>query len=189
MNKKMEKKQCRKKVREKMAALSKEYNEGVSKKIFEFLSKTEIFHEAETIFCFVSTPEEIDTRPIIEYAWDCGKRVAVPRCLEKGNMEVCIISEEADLETGKFGILEPKKGCQVLEPKEIDLIILPCLSCDRNGNRLGYGGGYYDRYLTRCDAVSVVICREELMLDEIPAEPFDQRPHFLITEKGIISIG
>lgn len=188
MDKKMQKKQCRQEIRKKMAGLSKEYSEEASLRIFSFLREMEVFQTAKTIFCFVSTPEEINTHPIIRYVWDCNKRVAVPKCLEKGYMEAYVIQEEADLEEGKFGILEPKEGCQLLEPQEIDLIILPCLSCDRNGNRLGYGGGYYDRYLEKCDAVSVVICREKLMLDEIPAESFDQRPQFLVTEKGVISV-
>lgn len=103
-------------------------------------------------------------------------------------MEAYIITKEEDLEVGKFGIMEPKAGCEVLMPEQIDLIILPCLSCDRKGNRLGYGGGYYDRYLERCNGVRVVICREKLMLDEIPSETFDQKGDFLVTEKGIFPI-
>lgn len=106
----------------------------------------------------------------------------------KGQMEACVITKEEDLEEGKFGIMEPKAGCKVLMPEQIDLIVLPCLSCDKKGNRLGYGGGYYDRYLEKCTGVRVVICREKLMLDEIPAESFDQKGDFLITEKGICPI-
>lgn len=188
MDQKMQKKQYRKEIKEKLSLLSEAYRKEASEKIFEFLCGMEPFQDAKTIFCFVSTPEEIDTRPIIQYAWEQGKRVAVPRCLEKGQMQACIISKETDLEEGKFGILEPKSGCEVLAPEQIDLIILPCLSCDRKGNRLGYGGGYYDRYLEHYDGVRVLICREKLMLDRVPKEPFDQKPHFLITEKGLFPI-
>ncbi len=188
MDKKLLKRQYRKEVRERLRSLSEEYRDEVNRKIFEFLCSMETFRKAETIFCFVSTPEETDTRSIIKYAWKCGKRVAVPRCLEKGCMEACVITKEEDLESGKFGILEPKAGCQVLTPEEIQLIILPCLSCDRNGNRLGYGGGYYDRYLEKCSGTRVLICREKLMMAEIPVEPFDQKVHILVTENGVFSI-
>ena len=189
MDKKMQKKQYRQEIRKKLAGLSKEYSEEASLRIFSFLREMEVFQRAKTIFCFVSTPEEINTHPIIAYAWNCGKRVAVPKCMEKGHMEAYVIQSEGDLEEGKFGILEPKDGCEMLEPSQINLIILPCLSCDREGNRLGYGGGYYDRYLEKCGAVRVVICREKLMMEEIPSEPFDQKPHYLITEKGVYSVG
>lgn len=188
MDKKMQKKQYRQEIRKQLAGLSKEYSEEASLRIFSFLREMEVFQKAKTIFCFVSTPEEINTHLIIAYAWNCGKRVAVPKCMEKGHMEAYVIQSEEDLEEGKFGILEPKGGCEMLEPSQIDLIILPCLSCDREGNRLGYGGGYYDRYLERCNGVRVVICREKLMLDEIPSETFDQKGDFLVTEKGIFPI-
>lgn len=188
MDKKMEKKQCRKKIQKKIAVLTKEYNEEASQKIFAFLCEMEVFQKAKSIFCFVGTPSEIDTHSIIQYAWKHHKKVAVPKCLEKGHMEAYIITKEEDLEVGKFGIMEPKEECKVLMPEQIDLIILPCLSCDRKGNRLGYGGGYYDRYLERCIGVRVVICREKLMLDEIPSETFDQKGDFLVTEKGIFPI-
>lgn len=188
MDKKLRKKQCREEVRKRLESLPKEYHEEASQKITEFLCGMEVFQKAGSIFCFVSTPIEINTRSIIQYAWSGGKQVAVPRCLEKGQMEACVINKEEDLEEGKFGIMEPKAGCKVLMPEQIDLIVLPCLSCDKKGNRLGYGGGYYDRYLEKCTGVRVVICREKLMLDEIPAESFDQKSDFLITEKGICPI-
>lgn len=188
MDKKMQKKQCRSEINKKIAALSAEYNQQASRRIGEWLCGMEAFRKAETIFCFVGTPKEIDTSAIIRKAWKCGKSVVVPRCLEKGQMEACIIKKEDDLTEGKFGIREPKVDCPVLKPAQIDLIVVPCLSCDKKGNRLGHGGGYYDRYLEKCDAVRVVVCREKLMLEEIPTEPFDQKSHYLVTEKGILPI-
>lgn len=188
MDKKMRKKQYRDEIQKKIEGLSAKYNQHASQKISEWVCGMDVFEKAETIFCFVGTTREIDTGGIIRKAWECGKNVAVPRCLEKGQMEARIITEEADLTEGKFGILEPKTYCPILEPDRIDLVILPCLSCDKRGNRLGYGGGYYDRYLETCDAVRVVICREKLMLEDIPAESFDQKCHYLVTENGILPI-
>lgn len=107
MDKKMEKKQCRKKIQKKIAVLTKEYNEEASQKIFAFLCEMEVFQKAKSIFCFVGTPSEIDTHSIIQYAWKHHKKVAVPKCLEKGHMEAYIITKEGDLEVGKFGIMEP----------------------------------------------------------------------------------
>ena len=116
MDKKMEKKQCRKKIQKKIAVLTKEYNEEASQKIFAFLCEMEVFQKAKSIFCFVGTPSEIDTHSIIQYAWKHHKKVAVPKCLEKGHMEAYIITKEEDLEVGKFGIMEPKEECKVLMP-------------------------------------------------------------------------
>lgn len=113
MDKKMEKKQCRKKIQKKIAVLTKEYNEEASQKIFAFLCEMEVFQKAKSIFCFVGTPSEIDTHSIIQYAWKHHKKVAVPKCLEKGHMEAYIITKEEDLEVGKFGIMEPKEECKV----------------------------------------------------------------------------
>ena len=98
MDKKLRKKQCREEVRKRLESLPKEYHEKASQKISEFLCGMEVFQKAGSIFCFVSTPTEVNTRSIIQHAWSGGKQVAVPRCLEKGQMEACVITKEEDLE-------------------------------------------------------------------------------------------
>lgn len=89
------------------------------------------------------------------------------------------------MEAGKYGILEPGAHASVIQPEEINLAIVPCMSCSHDGRRLGYGGGYYDRYLGRTQAVKAVICRERIMRADIPVEPHDQMMDMVISEKGV----
>lgn len=89
------------------------------------------------------------------------------------------------MEAGKYGIMEPGAHAPVIQAEEINLAIVPCMSCSHDGRRLGYGGGYYDRYLGRTRAVKAVICRERIMRADIPVEPHDQMMDMVISEKGV----
>ena len=93
------------------------------------------------------------------------------------------------MEAGKYGILEPGAETPVIQPEEINLAIVPCMSCSHDGRRLGYGGGYYDRYLVRTRAVKAVICRERIMRADIPVEPHDQLMDMVISEHGVRRLG
>ena len=85
-----------------------------------------------------------------------------------------------DLESGKYGILEPKQYCKLVYPEEIDVAIIPCLSCNAEGYRIGYGGGFYDRYLRNQQFLKIAICYEELILDEIPTDSYDEKVDIII---------
>jgi len=146
------------------------------------------FKSAETIFCFVSMKEEIDTFPILNRILEDGKNLVVPRCISPGIMSAFHIEGLHQLSVSGYGILEPDKSLRIADPKEIDFAIIPCLSCDINGRRLGHGGGYYDRYLSNADFRTAVICREKLMSKEIPLEAWDQTMDIVITEKRIINL-
>ena len=137
-----EKKELRKKIKEILSKLSAEYCIEAGKRIFKNTIATEHFQKADTVFCFVGTKDEIDTRPIIEEAWKLGKIVCVPRCISMGHMEAYRIESWNDLQEGSYGIQEPKPGLMPLAPNEIDFAIIPCLSCNNEGYRLGYGGGF-----------------------------------------------
>ena len=89
------------------------------------------------------------------------------------------------MEAGKYGIMEPGAHAPVIQAEKIKLAIVPCMSCSHDGRRLGYGGGYYDRYLGRTRAVKAVICRERIMRADIPVEPHDQMMDMVISEKGV----
>lgn len=158
------------------------------RRICESLLSLPAYQKAKTVFCFVSMPDEIDTGFFLQQAWLDGKRVVVPRCGQKGVMAAYEISSLRDLETGQYGIWEPKAYCAKVQPNEIDFGVIPCLSCDRNGFRLGHGGGYYDRYLEGTDFSTAVVCREELLLEKTAIEPFDTQMDWVITEKEIIAV-
>ena len=133
------------------------------------------------------TEDEINTRPVLEDLLKRGKQVGVPKCISKGIMEVYKIRSFDDLEPGKYGILEPKEGCEKISPKAIHLALIPCLSCSMKGERLGYGGGYYDRYLQQITGTQAVLCRTALMCDEIPMEAHDRTIDFVICEAGVLN--
>lgn len=188
MDKKEEKQRLRRCIRTRIQALSPRYCKAADQAILSRVKELSFYKNGSLIFCFVGTAGEIQTISLIGEALAEGKRVCVPRCISKGLMEVCEIRELAELRPGAYGILEPGEGCRRVEAEEIGLAILPCLSCTRDGRRLGQGGGYYDRYLKEHkEALSgrcVLICREALMLEEIPVEDHDRRADLVVWENG-----
>ncbi|WP_283609318.1 5-formyltetrahydrofolate cyclo-ligase [Faecalispora anaeroviscerum] len=182
-----EKKKLRAELKQRIAALTPDYIEESNKSIVQNILGYPCYTNAKTIFCFVGTSNEINTSALIEQALADGKRVAVPLCIGKGIMEAREIHSLAELHSGMMGILEPTAQSVLVTPAEIDFAVLPCVSCDRRGNRLGYGGGYYDRFLEKATFCSVLICREQLLCGQIPTEPHDIAIPAVITEAGCFS--
>jgi len=144
------------------------------------LLSLEAFKTAETVFCYVSVRDEVSTRAILEAALKLGKTVCVPRCLPGNTMEAVAIGALSDLEPGLFGIPSAGKGGLILPASMIDITVLPCLCADEKGHRIGYGKGYYDRFLAGYQGLSVVLCRKELLVENIPAEFHDQKADLVI---------
>lgn len=131
------------------------------------------YNEAKKIFCYVSAGSEPETNLLLEEILKSGKTLAVPRCLDKkGNMAAIEIRSLDVLEEGCFGIKEPKEG-RVMERKDFDLCIVPGLAFDGEGRRLGYGGGYYDRFLEGGSVYSIGLCFKECKAEKLPAEEND----------------
>lgn len=181
-----QKKKMRNEIKARAEGLTDNYCIQSDAMIYKSLISLDEYKKAWTIFCFVGTKDEIDTIPIIKDALKKGKRVGIPRCIEKGVMEVFCLDSLEHLVTGRYGILEPFEDALLIPPEDIELAIVPCLSCSRDGKRLGYGGGYYDRYLTKTGAYRVILCREEVMREDIPMDTHDQIMDCVISEIGII---
>ena len=128
---------------------------------------------ADTVMVFYGVGRELDTRALIGRLLSMGKRVALPVCLPGRRLEARAITSLGDLGPGMFGIPAPEEGCPVVEPAEIGVVLVPNLLCDRAGYRLGFGGGYYDRWLAGYAGLSVVICPRDRLVDELPHEGFD----------------
>ena len=144
------------------------------------------YASAHTIFTYVSKPIEVDTISLIQAAHLNHKKVAVPRCVPGTyEMEFYYISSLNDLEPGMFGVLEPVVSrCERVEHFQ-GLCIVPGLSFDAQGYRLGYGKGYYDRFLSNFHGITVGICYNRCVQWNLPHGYYDRPVDYLITEKYI----
>lgn len=176
-----EKAQLRQAMLARRAALGQPARVQANQLICQSLIALPEYQKADTIFSYVSVSDEPDTIALIEASWLQGKRVCVPRCLALGVMQAFAISSWEDLQQGRYDIPEPVDGCTEVLPEAIDLIIVPCVCCSQDGFRLGYGGGFYDRWLQQAAAPAVLLCYSELVVPAVPLEPHDQRIDILIS--------
>ena len=137
------------------------------------------------LLIYVSTAIEVDTIRIINQALEDGKKVAVPRCVpDTRNMEFYYIDSIDDLAPGMFGVLEPAVNPEKLyDERDCGLCIVPAFSYDWNGYRLGYGKGYYDRFLSRFEGNIVGICYSDCVQKSLPHGRYDRPVELLVTEK------
>ena len=184
-----EKQQLRRRLRELEAQLSDKYKAASSQAVCSHLTAMPEYQAAETVFCFVGTAREIDTRPILEDALAAHKRLCVPLCVDKGIMELREITDLSQLAPGSYGLLEPAADAPAVTVDEVDFAILPCTTCNHAGQRLGKGGGYYDRFLSHYRGGTVMLCREKLIREEIPVEPHDYPVPWVLTERGLYEDG
>ena len=189
MTKTEEKQQLRRTMRALESGLSARYKAESSRAIAAHLLAMPEYQEAGTVFCFVGTDREIDTRPILEDVLAAGKRLCVPQCVGKGIMELRQVTDLRQLIPGAYGILEPSADAPLVSLDEVDFAILPCLTCNHLGQRLGQGGGYYDRFLSHYRGGTVLLCREKLIREEIPLEPHDYPIPWVLTETGLYEDG
>ena len=131
----------------------------------------------------------MDTRPILENVLAAGKRLCVPLCAGDGIMELRAVTVLDQLVPGAYGILEPLADAPKVDVDEVDFAILPCVTCNHLGQRLGRGGGYYDRFLAHYRGGTVLLCREKLIREEIPLEPRDMPVPWVLTERGLYEDG
>ena len=169
------------------------------------LQQVPAIRDARTLMAFLSLPTEIETWPIIRWAWEEGKRVAVPRIeslpgdgaapAQRRIVPVLLdaapvdgIADHPAVRPGPFGILEVPDAAP-LGAGELDVVLVPCQAVDRRGRRLGKGGGFYDRFLAAPDlrAAIVAIAFHEQVLDEVPAGDADRPVPMVVTDAEILS--
>lgn len=151
----------------------------------KFLNLPE-FKEAKVVFAYIDCKNEVETKKVIEQCWREGKTVAVPKVFGK-IMKYYVIHSYDDLEEGYFGIPEPKFESLQEIVCEDGLMILPGVAFDVERHRVGYGGGFYDRYLEdHPNMVKIAFAFEFQMFERVPFEVFDRQPEKIITEKRII---
>lgn len=167
-------------------SLDAEYRAVCDIAIAKTLLSSDEYSYAKEIFIYVSARSEVDTFSIINRALADGKRVAVPHCRD-GLMNFYYIVSTDELVCSQFGIPTVDVNKAVIAvPCDETLCVVPALSFDGEGNRLGYGGGYYDRFLALNSVKTAGLCREVSIAVSLPAEEYDIKIDCVITEKSVI---
>ena len=180
------KKEVRREIRKRIAALDEKELAKSDKAIYNNVSALPEIGNAETVFLYFSVGHEVDTRKLIASLVKAGKRVALPVSLPDGVMYFAEYRAEQMQDGSVVPIPEPDADAARLEPQDGDLILVPGLSFDREGFRLGQGGGYYDRFLEKRRLYSVGLARDCLVMERVPREEHDQRVRCLVTETVIL---
>ena len=183
-----EKKALRTYIRQTERTLDPAYKADSSEAICRCVLALEEYRAAGTVFAFAGTVHEIDTSLLLKETLAAGKTLVLPRCAEGHALDLCVVTSMDELVPGMYGILEPKADCALVTPADIDFAVVPCLSFDRRGRRLGQGGGYYDRFFDRYHGPAALLCREKLLSDQVPMEEHDKRFSLIVTEKDVYRV-
>ncbi|MFV0352216.1 MAG: 5-formyltetrahydrofolate cyclo-ligase [Oscillospiraceae bacterium] len=181
----MDKKELRAWAGEKIKDFSDKYlltsNNGITAQLLQL----PLIKNAQTIFCYVSVGKEPSTHAFLQAQLEAGKTICVPKTYKGGNMEARQILSLQELAPAQFGLLEPDENTPIISAAALDVIVVPCLMCDQSGTRLGYGGGYYDRYLTNTSCPTVCLCRQKLFLPQLPKDAFDIAVNCAVTDNSV----
>lgn len=153
------------------------------------LFSLECIKNAKTVCVFLSTFKEPDTIRIVKQMWADNFKVVVPITnVKTGELLLSYIESMSDLKNGAYGILEPSVALDA-HICDVDVILVPGLAFDREGGRMGFGKGYYDRLLENSQSVKIGICYDFQLCEHIPTEKHDVPMDFVVTEKEILKIG
>lgn len=186
----MRKQDIRRIIKTKREELNKDLKGQLDESIKNRFIESEHFEKSNIIFIYVNMDSEINTIDIIKEALRRGKRVAVPKVLPVEKEMVALeIESLLDLnESGSYGILEPGIDKRDVS-EEVDLVVLPGLAFEENGYRIGYGGGFYDKFLNKHkDIDKVALCYNFQIISKIPKEDYDQRVDVIMTESKTIVV-
>ena len=201
---KTQKATLRAKMHDRMKALPRGEHASLSKQATACLMASAEWQQAKTVYLFVSMGNEIDTHPLLNAAWEAGKILCLPRCRKdrSGIMDFWPCSGMNDLAPGVMGILEPPlpPGLQIVPGSTCpppanpapDLVLLPALACSPQGGRLGYGGGYYDRFFASHftdispQPMRVAFCFALQIVPDLYLDPWDQHADRICTEQGLV---
>ncbi len=179
------KSQLREKYKQMRRDLPPEVKAEKDRKIAERVFRLWQYRQNSILLTYVSTDIEVDTRSIICRALKDGKKVAVPRCVPGTRaMEFYYIDSMDDLEPGAFGVLEPRPDpAKLFTDFSQGICLVPAFSYDWNGFRLGYGKGYYDRFLSRFEGNMIGICYSECIRPSLPHGRYDRAVELLVTDR------
>lgn len=181
---------------QRLAALERRRQIPPSKKnqwetqVCEHLAKMPELRQIKHILSYAAIEDELSLESFHQLVREAGNAIAFPVSRPGGMMDAYIPTSPDDMKTGLFGIPEPDvRTASYLSPEEIDVVLVPCVAYDGKGNRLGHGGGYYDRYLPRCtQAMKILIAFVAQRLDRVPKTELDVPVDAIVTEEGIFRL-
>lgn len=157
------------------------------KLVAEKLEKMEIFRDAKRILFYMPIKNEVDVVGLMR-KYLKKKDVLLPRIGVDNRISMHQISSLEELVIGKFGISEASKEAKMIEPGDVDLVLVPGIAFDVKGSRIGYGQGYYDRLLKGLSCPRVALAYEFQIYNELPFEEHDEKVDFIITEEQIVDV-
>ncbi len=176
------KEQLRQKSKRIRASLSEDTQIQASLAICQHIANWDIFQEANVILTYMPMQNEVDLTPLL--ARHSYKKWVIPRVLPDNKMAFHLY-DPAKLVLHSYGMWEPAPDCQVIPPEEVDLALVPGLAFDSQGWRLGFGGGFYDRFLCEYKGVPMGIAYQSLFFDYVPYAAHDIPMRFVVTEDGV----
>ncbi len=172
--------------KERRRNMPSEEKQMLDRAIADNVRRLKEYRPAKTILIYMSTPIEVDTIGIIKNAWEDGKRVAVPRCIpDSRDMEFHYIDNLDCLSVGTFSVLEPDSSLPIVTDFSGCLMIVPGMHFDMKGYRIGYGKGYYDRYMVRFTGISAGICYSNELKPFLYHGRYDRHVDIIVTDKRI----
>ncbi|MBP1950897.1 5-formyltetrahydrofolate cyclo-ligase [Virgibacillus litoralis] len=184
----MAKSELRKNAISMLKSLSEAERKNIEEKLTQNIVNSDFWKQSAVVGITISNGFEWNTKPIIEIAWQEGKSICVPKCQPKERkLEFYKINTYDQLEVVYYNLLEPiPEKTEKIDKRVIELLIVPGLLFDDNGFRIGFGGGYYDRFLSDFSNKKVSIASNKQIVGELPSEPFDIPVDKIITESGFL---
>ena len=187
----MNKRELRSIYMKKRSAISEDSIKSMSKLIESSLFSLDLYKNSSVIMTYVNFGNEVITENIIRHSLNLEKTIGVPITIPK--TRELIVSElrdfDKELELGVYNILTPKKEyIREIKPSKIDLVLVPGIAFDRKGYRVGYGGGYYDRFLCKINenAITIALAFSMQLIDYVPKGYYDLPVDYILTEKELI---
>ena len=182
------KKSLRKEMTAKRSAMEKSEREKLSHEVVQKILSSPHYQNAKVVMAYASMPEEIQLQELFDDAFAKQKKLAIPFIVGRGNMRPVLLPSPDALEVGDFGILTVRQDLRkFVDVKEIDCVIIPGAAFDIHGNRLGLGGGYYDRFLKLAvNAKKIAPAFDFQLVEDLPVTPADSKVDVIITPSKII---
>lgn len=181
----MEKETLRASIKAQRKQLTKDEIHKKSAKVYSALFSSEILQDAKTVMVYLSAFNEVRTEMIIDTLLQSGVRVCAPVTdTKRMSITPYYLEDAKKLIQGAFKIAEPTRDCEA-KPEDIDAVLVPGIAFDKSGNRMGFGAGYYDRFLHSYDGIKIGICYDFQLFDKIPKDSHDITMNYIISEDKI----